>query len=103
MPEFQKVNQIGSQYGAAERWEAAMTRYRPADDKHFFAYHFLQRLPCEPVDNMQAVAEKADSFMVLHKPQQHDVAVHVAATADEAGKDLQRSCCQESFWEEGSC
>jgi hypothetical protein len=66
---------------------AAMSKFRPADDKHFFAYHFLQRLPREvrvllsrePVDNMQSLAEKADGFMALHKPQQHDVAAVAAA------------------------
>jgi hypothetical protein len=69
-----------------ELW-AAMSKFRPADDKHFFAYHFLQRLPREvrvllsrePVDNMQSLAEKADGFMALHKPQQHDVAAVAAA------------------------
>jgi hypothetical protein len=47
---------------------AAMSKYRPADNKHFFAYHFLQRLPREvrvllsrkQVENMQVLAEKAD-------------------------------------------
>jgi hypothetical protein len=72
---------------------AAMSKYRPADDSHFFAYHFLQRLPREvrvllsrePVENMQAIAEKADGFMALHKPQQHDVAA--VAAADDAEED----------------
>jgi hypothetical protein len=70
-----------------------MSKYRPADDSHFFAYHFLQRLPREvrvllsrePVENMQAIAEKADGFMALHKPQQHDVAA--VAAADDAEED----------------
>jgi hypothetical protein len=26
---------------------AALSKYRPADNKHFFTYHFLQRLPRE--------------------------------------------------------
>jgi hypothetical protein len=72
---------------------AAMSKYRPADDRHFFAYHFLQRLPREvrvllsrePVENMQAIAEKADGFMALHKPQQHDVAA--VATREDAEED----------------
>jgi hypothetical protein len=54
-----------------------MEKLKPADDKQYFAYMFLQRLPCEvrvllsrePVDNMRLLAEKADAFMALHQPQ----------------------------------
>jgi hypothetical protein len=56
-----------------------------------FAYMFLHRLPCKvgvlltkkPVDNMLALAKKADTFMALHSPQSHDM----AATELEAGED----------------
>jgi hypothetical protein len=97
MTEFQKVDQIVNMEPLNGRKPsellAAMSKFRPADDKHFFAYHFLQRLPrevCvllsrESVDNMQALAEKADGFMALHRPQQHDVAA-VAVSAD-GGED----------------
>jgi hypothetical protein len=98
MTEFQKVDHIVNMEGLNGRKPsellAAMTKFRPAEDKHFFAYHFLQRLPREvrvllsreSVDNMQALAEKADGFMALHRPQQHDVAA-VAATADDGEED----------------
>jgi hypothetical protein len=61
---------------------AAMNKLKPADDKHYFAYFFLQRLPREVrillsqelVADMRAPAEKADALMALHVPQQHNVA-----------------------------
>jgi hypothetical protein len=97
MTEFQKVDQIVNMepFNGRKPSEllAAMSKFRPADDKHFFAYLFLQLLPREvrvllsheSVDNMQALAEKADGFMALHRPQQHDVAA-VGAPAD-GGED----------------
>jgi hypothetical protein len=61
----------------------------------YFAYMFLHRLPREvrvlltkePVDNMRALAEKADVFMALHRPQSHDKAAPVAAAAVEAEEE----------------
>jgi hypothetical protein len=66
-----------------------MEKLKPADDKQYFAYMFLQRLPREvrvllsrePVDNMRVLAEKADAYMALHHPQDHEVAAPVAAAA----------------------
>jgi hypothetical protein len=50
-----------------------MEKFRPAEDHHFFAYHFLQRMPREvrillardDCKDMRALAEKADSLMAL--------------------------------------
>jgi hypothetical protein len=66
-----------------------MERLKPADDKQYFPYMFLQRLPREvrvllskePVDNMCALAEKADAFMALHQPQSHNIPAQVAAAS----------------------
>jgi hypothetical protein len=71
---------------------AAMNKLKPADDKQFFAYFFLQRLPREvrillsqePVADMRALAEKADALMALHVPQQHDVAAVAQPELEEA-------------------
>jgi hypothetical protein len=97
LSEYQMVNHIVNMEPLNGRKPtellAAMSKYTPADDKHFFAYHFLQRLPREvrvllsrePVDNMQSLAQKGDGFMALHKPQQHDVAA--VAVAEEGDED----------------
>jgi hypothetical protein len=58
-----------------------MEKFRPADDHHFFAYHFLQRmlrevrilLARDDCKDMHALAEKADSLMAVHLPQQAPV------------------------------
>jgi hypothetical protein len=73
---------------------AAMAKFRPAEDHHFFAYHFLQRLPREvrvllsqeECRDMQSLAEKADGLMALHLPQHHDVAA-VPAEQQEPADD----------------
>jgi hypothetical protein len=70
---------------------AAMAKYRPKEDHHFFSYFFLQRLPREIrvllardcSKDIQALAEKADELMALHIPQQHNITA-VAPVADEA-------------------
>jgi hypothetical protein len=67
-----------------------MEKLKPADDKQYFAYMFLQRLPSEvrvllskePIDNMRQLAEKA-----LHQPQSHDVTAPVAATAPKCEEE----------------
>jgi hypothetical protein len=71
---------------------AAMAKFRPAEDHHFFAYHFLQRLPREvrlllsqeECRDMQSLAEKADGLMALHVPQHHDVAAIPAEQQEQA-------------------
>jgi hypothetical protein len=71
---------------------AAMNKLRPKDDYHFFAYHFLQRMPRELrvslardcCKDMQALAEKADELMALHLPQQHDITAVAPVTAEAA-------------------
>jgi hypothetical protein len=71
---------------------AAMSKLKPADEKQYFAYFFLQRLPREvrillsqePVADMRALAEKADALMALHVPQQHEVAAVVPPEPDDA-------------------
>jgi hypothetical protein len=70
---------------------AAMSKLKPADDKQYFAYFFLQRLPREvrillsqePVADMRALAEKADALIALHVPQQHDVAAVTPPEPDD--------------------
>jgi hypothetical protein len=50
---------------------AAMNKLRPKEDHHFFAYHFLQRMPWEVrvllsqdcCKDMQTLAEKAEGLM----------------------------------------
>jgi hypothetical protein len=72
-----------------------MEKLKPADDKQYFVYMFLQRLPREvrvllskePIDNMHQLAEKADAYMALHQPQSHDLAAPVAATAPECEEE----------------
>jgi hypothetical protein len=72
-----------------------MEKLKPADDKQYFAYMFLQRLPREvrvllskePIDNMRQLAEKADAYMALHQPQSHDVAAPVAAATPDCEED----------------
>jgi hypothetical protein len=54
-----------------------MEKFRPAEDHHCFAYHFLQRMPREvrillardDCIDMRALAEKAEGLMALHLPQ----------------------------------
>jgi hypothetical protein len=58
---------------------ADMNKLKPADDKQFFAYFFLNRLPREvsillsqePVFDMRALAAKAEALMALHVLHQH--------------------------------
>jgi hypothetical protein len=72
-----------------------MERLKPADPEQYFAYHFLQRLPREvrvllsgePVNNMRALAEKADAYMALHQPQGHDAVAAIAPVAPESEDD----------------
>jgi hypothetical protein len=67
-----------------------MEKLKPADVNQYFAYMFLHRLPCEVrvlltkelVDNMRALAKKADTFMALHRPQSHNMAVPVVTAGD---------------------
>jgi hypothetical protein len=64
-----------------------MEKLKLSNEQQYFAYHFLQRLPrevCvlltrEPIDNLRALAEKADAFMALHQPQSHVAVATVAA------------------------
>jgi predicted secreted Zn-dependent protease len=63
-----------------------MVKFRPAEDHHFFAYLFLQRLPKEvrvllardDCKEMQALAEKADGLMALHSHQGQEVSTIAA-------------------------
>jgi hypothetical protein len=72
-----------------------MERLKLADKDQYFAYMFLQRLPREvrvlltkePIDSMRALAEKADTFIVLHQLQTHDMPAPVAAAAAAAVMD----------------
>jgi hypothetical protein len=58
----------------------AMDKLKPKDPNSFYAYHFLQRMPREvcillahnDLQDMIALAEKADQLMALHQPQSHD-------------------------------
>jgi hypothetical protein len=82
---------------------ADMNKLKPADEKQFFAYFFLNRLPRkvrillsqELVSDMRALAAKADALTALHVPHQHEVAAvtpqksdngTVAAAAKGGGK-----------------
>jgi hypothetical protein len=66
-----------------------MEKFRPAEDHHFFAYHFLQRMPREvrillardDCKDMRALAEKADGLMALHLPQAGEFVAAAAAAS----------------------
>jgi hypothetical protein len=68
---------------------AAMQKFRPPKDKHFFIYHFLQRLPKEvrillahdDFSDPRKLAEKADGLMAIHQPHAPDVTAVAAAAA----------------------
>jgi hypothetical protein len=70
---------------------ADMNKLKPADEKQFFAYFFLNRLPREvrillsqdPVSDMRALAAKADALMALHVPHQHEVAAIAPQEPDD--------------------
>jgi hypothetical protein len=72
-----------------------MEKLKPSNEAQYFAYHFLQRLPREvrvlltrePIDNMRALAEKADAYMALHQPQSHDVVAAVAAAPADSDEE----------------
>jgi hypothetical protein len=80
---FQRVDKIVDMplLGSMKPTEllTAMAKFRPDEDHHFFAYHFLQRLLRE-VRVQLARAEKADSLMALHLPQQHEGAYFKTGT-----------------------
>jgi hypothetical protein len=71
---------------------AEMNKLKPADNDQYFAYFFLQRLPREvrillsqePVADMCGLAAKADALMVLHVPQQHEVAAVAPSDAEDS-------------------
>jgi hypothetical protein len=72
-----------------------MEKLKPSNEAQYFAYHFLQRLPREvrvlltrePIDNMRALAEKADAYMALHQPQSHDAVAAVAAAPADSDEE----------------
>jgi hypothetical protein len=84
MSDYEKVDKLVNMMPLNGRKPAdllvEMEKLNPSDEKQFFAYLFLQRMPSEvralltgkPVNNMRALAEKADAFMVLHKPQSQE-------------------------------
>jgi hypothetical protein len=71
---------------------AAMDKHKPKNMNSFYAYHFLQRLPREirvllardDLDDMAALAEKADSLMAMHQPQLHDTVAAVCPAEQPA-------------------
>jgi hypothetical protein len=85
LTDYQRINRLVSMEPLNGRKPsellADMNKLKPADEKQFFAYHFLNRLPREvrillsqePVSNMRALAAKADALMALHVPHQHEV------------------------------
>jgi hypothetical protein len=71
---------------------AAMLRFWPKEDHHFFVYHFLQRMPREVrvllardcSKDIRALAEKADELMSLHLPQECDVTAVAAVDSEQS-------------------
>ena len=71
---------------------ALMVKLKPASDKSFMAYHFLQRLPREvrillaeeDTADMRALAEKADKLAAHHSPQISD---SIAAVQNNSSED----------------
>jgi hypothetical protein len=70
---------------------ANMNKLKPADEKQFFAYFFLSRLPREvrillsqePVLDMRALAADADALMALQVPHHHKVAAVTPKESDD--------------------
>jgi hypothetical protein len=91
MSDYEKIDKLVSMQPLNGRKPSdllvEMEKLKPSNEQQYFAYHFLQRLPREvrvllmrePIDNMRALAEKADAFMALHQPQSHDAVAAVAA------------------------
>jgi hypothetical protein len=89
---FQQVDRLVNMEGLGGRKPsellAAMDKFKPRDPNSFYAYHFLQRMPREvrimlahdDLQDMRALAEKADQLMALHQPQSHDAVAAVQAT-----------------------
>jgi hypothetical protein len=88
---FQQVDRLVNMEGLGGRKPsellAAMDKFKPRDPNSFYAYHFLQRMPREvrimlahdDLQDMRALAEKADQLMALHQPQSHDAVAAVQA------------------------
>jgi hypothetical protein len=70
----------------------AMLWFRSKEDHHFFAYHFLQRMPREVrvllardcSKDIHALAKKVDVLMSLHLPKQHDVTAVTAVDTEQS-------------------
>jgi hypothetical protein len=89
---FQQVDRLVNMEGLGGRKPSelltAMDKLKPKDPNSFYAYHFLQRMPHEvrillahdDLQDMRALAEKADQLMALHQPQSHDAIAAVQAT-----------------------
>jgi hypothetical protein len=85
MTDYQKVDKLMAMepLGGRKPTEllAAMQKLRPPQDKAFFAWAFIQRLPREvrvllaqdDTLDMRKLAEKADALVALHQSQHHDV------------------------------
>jgi hypothetical protein len=98
---FQQVDRLVNMEGLGGRKPSelltAMDKLKPKDPNSFYAYHFLQRMPREvrillahdDLQDMRALAEKADQLMALHQPQSHDAvaAVHTAEPHGELAAD----------------
>jgi hypothetical protein len=86
---FQQVDRLVNMEGLGGRKPSelltAMDKLKPKGPNSFYAYHFLQRMPCEvrillahdDLQDMRALAEKADQLMALHQPQSHDAVAAV--------------------------
>jgi hypothetical protein len=93
---FQQVDQLVNMELLGHRkpteWLEAIAKFQPTEDNHFFAYHFLQRLPREArvllsqeeCRDMQALSEKADGLRALHLPQHGLWALHLPQQHDVA-------------------
>jgi hypothetical protein len=89
---FQQVDRLVNMEGLGGRKPSelltAMDKLKPKDPNSFYAFHFLQRMPREmcillahdDLQDMRALAEKADQLMALHQPQSHDAVAAVQAT-----------------------
>jgi hypothetical protein len=91
MSDYQKVDMLMAMepLGGRKPTEmlAAIQWLLPPQDKAFFAWAFIQWLPCEVLIllaqddtlHMRKLAEKAVALMALHQPQHHDITAVAAA------------------------
>jgi hypothetical protein len=96
LTQFQQVDRLVNMEGLGGRNQSklitVMDKLKPKDPNRFYAYYFLQRMPRvvrillahDDLQDMRALAEKADLLMALYQLQAHVSAVHAAKPQEPA-------------------